>query len=1019
MRINHNIYAMNAQRHIGISISNKKKTMEKLSSGYKVNRAADDAAGLSISEKMRCQIRGLKQGSQNLEDGISFLQTGEGALDTVHKILDRMEELSVQAANDVYEPEDRQAIQNEMEMLRDEINNISRTTEFNGYKIFETGFAVNFSDDMIIVGIFDANNGDPEELESYGGIIINGNERVPWSNIDPDLVYTDEDTGQLMFHQGTYTYNTGTYDLTIESKEGSTKPDLKISFQLFADADGISIADYHVPWSEVVDDRGTNIFETLDGHEQYYHFSIGSAMGSFSINNCNTIDDVIDGINIYNTKYERLYVNEYDGYYRAKAVDIQEPNSSKMRVTNDFVVNVLPNSVLSLDISLGADSEAVWLNDLEGNMIEGSKKTWEELHLSDWMEGTDISDQSVYVYTFSNDVWDVKYEFQLLNETSQESVIDGINNAVMKNTSQRNNNQIKAVLDSNEYITGSFQSISQNFLDVIDKVRLGRNFDIQSEEFASQKMSYDENTQRFQVTYMDLTSPGNSALELESKNLTSGADIKEDAKTYTAYLTARQVQALIKGYSTASDSTLSDVLEAEYGSGHVTTSGHLTELLSKSYIDSLTNKAGAWTASSGESSQFSAAVMDFSGIDDDNFDLYDLLGTGFNSTCNTCDRHYSVMFTYFDENDSTVQSTSQGFRYSLDGNQNSSDPNMLLEIDINSLSKHNIQSGEALTAAIINVIKESGFAYHYQSYAADGSKLYVCENRSSLAGYRSATFDTKPYEVESATISFNLYSSPFSDTPAKNVAKLTYDYDLKNAITAEADMYASSNGMYIKDGDIYREYDPDEFYDKNGDLLEGAVEPERYSITLTNNISSWNTLYNDIMNDIADMTTINLTATDYDYLMYSNQENNNSAVASTFDYRIEDNKKFWIQSGANAGEGLYLNWDCFNAYTLGLGNLDISSHETAQLALNKVQNAITKISEIRSGFGAYMNRLEFDYNNNRNYEENLQEAESRIRDTDMAEEMTSLSKHNILVQAGQSILTQANQQNQSVLQLLQ
>lgn len=137
MIINHNMGAINAQRNMGINSGAASKSMEKLSSGLRINRAGDDAAGLSISEKMRAQIRGLDQASTNAEDGISMIQTAEGALNETHSILQRMRELSVQAGNDTNADTDRSAIQEEINQLTSEINRIGNTTEFNTQKLLK------------------------------------------------------------------------------------------------------------------------------------------------------------------------------------------------------------------------------------------------------------------------------------------------------------------------------------------------------------------------------------------------------------------------------------------------------------------------------------------------------------------------------------------------------------------------------------------------------------------------------------------------------------------------------------------------------------------------------------------------------------------------------------------------------------------------------------------------------------------------------------------------------------------
>ncbi|MEA4882354.1 MAG: flagellin [Clostridia bacterium] len=140
MRINHNLSALNAWKNLVTNDDGQNKTLEKLSSGVRIGRAADDAAGLSISEKMRGQIKGLNQASRNAQDGISLLQTAEGALGETHSILQRMRELAVQSASDTVTDSDRAEIQKEVNALRNEADRISTDTEFNTQKLLEGNF---------------------------------------------------------------------------------------------------------------------------------------------------------------------------------------------------------------------------------------------------------------------------------------------------------------------------------------------------------------------------------------------------------------------------------------------------------------------------------------------------------------------------------------------------------------------------------------------------------------------------------------------------------------------------------------------------------------------------------------------------------------------------------------------------------------------------------------------------------------------------------------------------------------
>ena len=140
MVVQHNMQAMNANRQLGVTSSGQAKSAEKLSSGYRINRAGDDAAGLKISEKMRSQIRGLNKASDNASDGVSLIQTAEGALNETHSILQRMNELAVQGANDTNQSIDRDAINQELSALTDEIDRISETTQFNKQNLLDGSF---------------------------------------------------------------------------------------------------------------------------------------------------------------------------------------------------------------------------------------------------------------------------------------------------------------------------------------------------------------------------------------------------------------------------------------------------------------------------------------------------------------------------------------------------------------------------------------------------------------------------------------------------------------------------------------------------------------------------------------------------------------------------------------------------------------------------------------------------------------------------------------------------------------
>lgn len=160
MRINHNISSYNTQRQLTFNNNSSAKNLEKLSSGYRINRAADDAAGLAISEKMRNQVRGLEQASRNALDGISMIQVAEGALNETHSMLQRMGELYTQAANETLTTSDAKKIEDEIAQLTEQIDSIAEQTKFNGRELLTTAVDTNKLDFQV-----GANEGDTITLE--------------------------------------------------------------------------------------------------------------------------------------------------------------------------------------------------------------------------------------------------------------------------------------------------------------------------------------------------------------------------------------------------------------------------------------------------------------------------------------------------------------------------------------------------------------------------------------------------------------------------------------------------------------------------------------------------------------------------------------------------------------------------------------------------------------------------------------------------------------------------------------
>lgn len=245
MRIQHNIAALNSYRQLGTNNTAISKNLEKLSSGYKINRAGDDAAGLAISEKMRAQITGLETAQKNANDGISLVQTAEGALTEVHDMLNRMVELATQSANGIYDDTDRQKLQAEVDALASEIDRIADSTDFNGIKLLNgtdlgAGAAgtpaksASFEVDLSSITTVSANNGDNFKLTISGVDIESNNASTTITNNASDLA--------ALFEGSTATISGVDYTVTVSGTKLTFTADNPGAATAVADATGVTIA---------------------------------------------------------------------------------------------------------------------------------------------------------------------------------------------------------------------------------------------------------------------------------------------------------------------------------------------------------------------------------------------------------------------------------------------------------------------------------------------------------------------------------------------------------------------------------------------------------------------------------------------------------------------------------------------------------------------------------------------------------------------------------------------------------
>ncbi len=468
--IAHNLMAMNAQRQLGIHSNSKIKTSEKTSSGYKINRAADDAAGLAISEKMRRQIRGLRQASENIQDGISFVQVADGALNEVHEILQRMNELSVKAGNGTYTDEDRSYIQEELNQLTMECDRIFKETEFNEQKIWQAPYI------PYVTGI-------PRELKIYNetidangnitfGGIIWGTDRYSWNEIDADMY--DASTGT--FQPGTYTIdvpamvpqmeqgddtylgngNTITLNLTVSEEGLLTSISRKCDWT--ASEDGILMDGILYEWSDLENSAHNKCFDannitpgnwgfnTYNGTHVWFEIPEGTK----------ELSEVIDGINgsiLDNLSWETQISTIQSDFavglvYGEDAAVLTAPTITITEGTKDNITQTY---------TLHANETGVWATNGAGTDFD--KESWKDLGFENdagefipphdftnhiyYEYGTDQPDNhaaattgAYWHYTEGQGGYNtnigLSVQFMVLEEASKQGIINGIDGVVIQ-----------------------------------------------------------------------------------------------------------------------------------------------------------------------------------------------------------------------------------------------------------------------------------------------------------------------------------------------------------------------------------------------------------------------------------------------------------------------------------------------------------------------------------------------------------------------------------------------------------
>lgn len=1077
LSIQNNILAMNADRQLGINRKKKEKLAEKLASGYKINRAADDAAGLSISEKMRRQIRGLQKGKENITDGISWVQTGDGAMEEIAQMIHRMEELAVKGANGTLQAADRAAIDEEIKQLKREINDIAKWTTFNEKKIFDNDqIDIDIEGTLDDLQIYDATYDDATGEVTYGGFLFRG-QRISWNTIDPNMVFYDTNTKQQVFKGGSYDFwDQDGYHFHVDCEPGAKVPELTRDIKVEAYEGGISLDGNMIPWSELYDEEGRTAAETChDGtwYADYKGLTIAYYFPDGTIGSREDMRDAISFLNTHDSKVKYHLQQPYAGTTEEQAVDVVKVGD--LRISNhlanklicdhdeihkQFVEWGTPDPITGKPVAVTkddhhttpyigennndysvvvkADDTGVWLQyefsykywdenqeqDVTESYIEiaeDSKRTWEEMGLKDWFDGYDVKGGK-YEYTYVGDNGDdvvnqnetfLSFNFTLSDITSKDSVIDGLDGMRISGGAISTKYATGIELPQDDHIL-QVKASAQSSISFEEEKALGRDFDQKEvSDVAHNNLEYDPTVGNVSLKFNNKAT-GDTVIEFKGDTAGQKKRLESDLQTYGRYVEARKKAIALAGGDPQTADLTSYGLADVVGKDKITMSGYFDEIFSIAGMKLSDGEGGYKPGEAGKT--YPAAKIDFKGLGSGTISLDSLVGMGFDSTCKTCNRHYSIVFT----EGGAEKRTDQGFGYSFRNN----DPNFTLQMDLSTMKAEGVDTAEELADVIVDIVSDC-YDFHYTQYASKDGVLYIYDNRQQSSPTTDATFNPWPFQA----MDIGDYKFSLSTDDGRTVdTSYKYRYsDFADNIVME--MQQSNGGAYVKQTDAagkdyYEAYDPK----KHGTVADA----QRYDLATTYKDSSGNPVADlkaaresyaaDAFDRMLNGSTIQLNALDYTKMDVRGNENPNVAIRPTFDTEfvkeIVDNG-INIRCSAQDGDRTTIPRFGVSTFSLKLYRAGAKTQEQADRTMEITKKALELLNERRTTYGAMQNRLEHAYNMRDNTQENTTAAESRLRDTDVAKEMLDFSNQNILMQAGASMLTQANSASQYVLSLLQ
>lgn len=885
-----NMLAMNGNRQLGIVTNRKAKITEKLASGYKINRSADDAAGLAISEKMRRQIRGLTQASQNMQDGVSLCQVADGWLTEVHDMMQRINELAVQGSNGTLNDEDRGYIDKEVQALKDDIERIFDTANFNEIPLFHQPYTPTIIPQPEVEGFAVFHTGTNE---APGGLEIN-HIRYNIKELQ-NLGMGIDDDGVALSDIENFEFKTTDGEIVnLDLSKGDSLDNVVRNYEWKAKDDGIYVNDIRaIQWSDLTYNGVQGLSDTTHFEPGTYSFTHKGMEISFSI-----VDREAD-------KEKVMYSINGDEITRPVSWNVSAGSATSLAVAPiggnvvDKITSSNKNDIAdTYKLSATAEGLAIYneTDDAYSNRI-----AWKDIpqikagssSITDWGKAvnsnTEVTFDKYSTFRFKQKYNDVEFDFQF-NLAEVSSLEEAIRTLDGKNLSGNLVSPGSLSVVSGSVPSGSVVQISN--------ANINNDFSIQKaygRDFSSTDNSTDTLNGKVYWT--------KTVLEAESEAAPgTGSSIYSRVSNISRTLTSSTPGSNTETWYISKD------VEVDDGNGNTTTVRKYYEV-EKSYRTDIYESVDKYRMTLSEKSRL--------------------------------DRNVSL------------------------GNKNKfADPQTVT----------------------LNFYREN---------------TYKHDDRVSVSIYTLKDPEGKTREELGMTPAETLHQ-----TIANNI--FTYDAQGKDYTTSST---STENWQLINKGD--------RVLTNNSSSYSKNIYMDNNAFTLSHTITAY-TLLN-MSNNVPQSSDLLFKATGNAQRTLGPDQT--SIMTNELDFnKIRLNvpkKRLDIQSGTEAGQIIRMEWSALNLTIAGIAGTNTRTQNASQNAISQVKDAMEIISENRILFGAYQNRMEHAIRMTDNVVENTTAAESQIRDTDMSKAMMELAKDNILEQAGQTILAQANQSKQGILSLLQ